>query len=123
MSNVIIDFFKGQRMDLTVQMKDADRILEVFRSYDIRFDKKFTSINDNGPSTITFKSVRCERVNEPGLFAMLTHLQGLAEQNDIGDVGIKFRSFFPKNQSPRVEAAYTVDVKGTEVPEVTDDTL
>ena len=50
MNALVISMRKGQRMDITAQMKDADAILELFRTHQIRFDKKYTTIADNGPS-------------------------------------------------------------------------
>ena len=101
MSNVIMNVFKGQRMDITAQMKDADSVIEIFKIHHIRFGKKYTSINQDGPSTITFKDLKW--TNEPGdLGAMISTLYSSAAEDVIGDVTIKFTShpYQKKSENP-----------------------
>ena len=113
MSNVIMNVFKGQRMDITAQMKDADSVIEIFKIHHIRFGKKYTSINQDGPSTITFKDLKW--TNEPGdLGAMISTLYSSAAEDVIGDVTIKFTSH-PYQKKPEIP----VFVTGTSVKEDT----
>lgn len=92
MANVMMNLFKGQRMDITAQMKDADAILESFRNHNVRFDKKYTSINKQGPSTITFKGIRAEN-HHCDITDVIADLQAQAKEDHIGNVYVKFTTF------------------------------
>ena len=92
MATIIMNVFKGQRIDMTAQMKDADKILEVFRNHNVRFDKKFTSINHSGPSTITFKGLKAEKIHSDITDAVVECYQ-LAKNDEVGNVYLKFTSF------------------------------
>ena len=95
MSSLVLNLFKGQRVDITAQMKDADAILEVFRQNDLHFAKKFTTISGDGPSTITFKGVRAENA-QANLMDAFVVLHTKAKSNDIGNVYVRFISMKPK---------------------------
>lgn len=98
MNALVINIHKGQRMDLTAQMKDADAVLEQFSNHDIRFDKKYTTIAGEGPSTITFKGVRSKTTYDK-LADMLSDLTISARKGEIGNVYIKFVGPRPKMTS------------------------
>ena len=107
MSALIITLNKGQRADLTAQMKDADEIVAAFREYGIQFDKKYTSLNTNGPSTITFKGIRAEGT-VARLTDLLEDLHGRAKQNMIGNVYLRFSGgYLPKkDRSPEKKGSF-----------------
>lgn len=92
MANVIMNVYKGQRMDITAQMRDADAILEVFRVNNVKFDKKYTSLNGKGPSTITFKGLKAENIHSD-LTKMIVMLDKMADEDAIGNVYVKLTSF------------------------------
>ena len=119
MNAFVITMFKGQRMDLTVQMKDADLVLGIFKAHSIRFDKKYTTITGDGPSTITFKNVRPEAV-QGELADLISDLTIRARDGEIGNVYAKFvgprfaKPHAPEQKKPEAE----------DIPEVAnDDTL
>ena len=92
-------------MDLTAQMKDADAILELFKTHQIKFDKKYTTISENSPSTITFKGVRSTTTQDK-LSDLLTSLHALARKDIIGNTYIKFVSMKPKMTSTMTESRW-----------------
>lgn len=93
MAFVTMNIYKGQRMDVTAQMKDTDRVMDIFRTLGIRFDRKYTTItNDDTPSTITFKGLHAEK-KHTDLTEMIVMLRDMAASDDIGDVCVKFTSF------------------------------
>lgn len=98
MNALIIGMRKGQRLDLTAQVKDTDSILDTFRENSVRFDKKYTTISETGPSTITFKGIRSSTTQDK-LADVLMKLHGMARDNKIGNVYIKFVSLRPKMTS------------------------
>ena len=123
MANVMMNVYKGQRMDVTAQMKDADVILDIFRSHSIRFDKKFTSITGNGPSTITFKGLKAENYHSD-LTDMIMDIHKTAKENTIGNVYVKFTSFInPKYMKKKEEPNSTVTFENNSEETDTDDTL
>lgn len=120
MATVIMNIYKGQRMDITAQMKDADKIIELFRKYSIHFDKKFTSIN-NGPSTITFKGLKAENLHSD-LTDMVVECHQMAKSNDISNVYVRFTSFMnPKFMKEKEKP--NEEPKEPEKTAETDDTL
>lgn len=110
MSSVVMNLFKGQRMDITAQMKDADAILVAFRQYGIRFDKKYTTIGGSGPSTITFKGLKAEKANSD-LVAMISYLHQIASENKIDNVYVKISGFssFKKNEKEKSKAEKSIE--------------
>ena len=104
MSSLVLNLFKGQRVDITAQMKDADAILEVFRQNNLHFAKKFTTISGEGPSTITFKGVRAENA-QANLMDACAILHTKAKSNDIGNVYVRFISMKPKRMDDAPAAA------------------
>ena len=96
MSAVVISLHKGQRMDITAQMKDADRVLELFQACDIRFDKKYTTITGEGPSTITFKGIRSKNTQDK-IADLISELNVDAREQRIENVYIKFSTPRQKN--------------------------
>ena len=119
MGNVFMNIYKGQRMDITAQMKDADAILDVFRKHSIRFDKKYTTINDKGPSTITFKGLHADKAHAD-LTEMVVSMYNLAKENQIGNVYVKLTSFNkpPVPVDKPAEEALAGDTDGDETPPV-----
>ena len=113
MATVIMNIYKGQRMDMTGMMKDADAILEVFREHHIHFDKKYTTLNNGGPSTITFKGLKAEKLHSD-LTKMIVSLQEKAVQEEIGNVYVKLTSFMSQRKPPVRE-----DKEEPENPEAT----
>lgn len=103
MSSLVMNFHKGQRMDITAQMKDADKILEAFRTYNIRFEKKYTTINNDSPSTITFKGLKAENVHS-NLTDLIVCLHESASEGAIDNVYLKITGFVPqKKKAPADE--------------------
>ena len=98
MATVIMNIYRGQRMDLTAQMKDADVILEAFRNHSIKFEKKYTTLGGKGPSTITFKGLKAENVHGD-LTDMIFELYQAAREDKIGNVYVKLTSF----TKPKIE--------------------
>ena len=94
---LIISLNKGIRMDLTAQMKDVDEIFAAFKQYQIQFEKKYTSLITDGPSTITFRGIKTEgptvRISD-----LLEDLHGRAKQNIIGNVYLYFTPAFPSKK-------------------------
>ena len=99
MAALVINFHKGQRMDITAQMKDADAVLKVFQEYSVRFDKKYTTITNDGPSTITFKGVKSSKTQDI-LADLLCDLTNKSRNDEIGNVYVKFVSMRPKIVAP-----------------------
>ena len=92
MTIIQLDLFPTQRLDMTVNMKDADEILKVFEKCGVHFAKKFTTINkDGGPSTITFKSLESE-----DLMKALEEITNLIRSNVIRNVHIRCVNKKPK---------------------------
>lgn len=121
MSALVINLFPGQRMDITVLMKDADTVVEIFRKNHVHFYKKYTSIPDNSASTITFKGIKSD---DPEFLydSLLTDLHNASDKDEIGEVHVRFTSF--TNNRPKKKPI----VVNTVLPEVTapvtdDDTL
>ena len=85
MSKISFDLFPGQRVDITVSMADADKVIEIFKIHDARFAKKFTTINESTPSTITFKGIS----SGDELICLFNHLDTSAV-DFTGDVHIRF---------------------------------
>lgn len=98
MATVIMNIYKGQRMDLTAQMKDADAILSAFHDHAIKFEKKYTTLGGKGPSTITFKGLKAENVHGD-LTDMIFELYQAAREEKIGNVYVKLTSFI----KPRID--------------------
>ena len=98
MATVVMNVYKGQRMDVTALIKDADVILDVFRKHSIRFDKKFTSLNGKGPSTITFKGIKAENIHSD-ITEMIMDLHSRAKTDEIGNVYIKLTSFINQKKT------------------------
>ena len=99
MSSLVMNVFKGQRIDITAPMKDADAILEAFRKHEIKFYKKYTTINENGgPSTITFKGVRAEK-EASDITDIFMELHEKARNEEIGNVYVKFITPKPRMTS------------------------
>lgn len=113
MNSLIFATHKNMRMDLTAQMKDADEIIAAFRVYGIQFDKKFTSLNSNGPSTITFKGIRTDGATAR-ITDMFVDLHARAQAEKIGNVFIKFNGYF----TPKANK----DKTATETEKETDET-
>jgi len=101
MSSVVLSVFKNQRIDVTAQMKDADEILRIFREHHIKFDKKFTSMNPKGPSTITFKGLKAMNTHND-ITNMMVAMHELASTDVIGNVYVRFTSF---NKAKKKEEA------------------
>ena len=122
MASVVMNIFKGQRMDITAQMKDADKILEAFRKNNIRFDKKYTSINGKGPSTITFKGIKAEQYHSD-ITKMVVSLYEMTEKDEIANVYVKFTSFnrfkrpFNKDEEKIDTKPSEIEVESVEMPE------
>ena len=123
MASVIMNLYKGQRIDITAQMKDADAILGVFRNHDIRFDKKFTTINGKGPSTITFKGLHAKNYHSD-ITKMIVSLYEMSCDDKIGNVYVKITGYnkFQKNKSQESEKE-TNEVNTSENDIAEDDTL
>ena len=92
MSSVVLNVFKNQRIDITAQMKDADEILKIFKEHHVKFDKKFTSMNFKGPSTITFKGMKATNTHND-LTNVIVAIHKLAQEDTIGNVYVRFTSF------------------------------
>ena len=85
MAKISFDLFPGQRVDITVLMADADKVIEIFKIHDARFAKKFTTINGDSPSTITFKGI----TSNDKLSSLFSTLD--ANLPDfVGDIRIRF---------------------------------
>lgn len=95
MSHLILNVFKTQRMDLTANVKDTDVVLEAFRKYHVKFEKKYTSLHPNGPCTITFKGLHSESAHSD-LSDMIFELYEKARDDEIGNVYVKFTNFIRK---------------------------
>lgn len=108
MGKVVMNVFKGQRMDITALMKDADVIIDIFKNYHVQFSKKYTSINDNGPSTITFKGLKA--LQDDGDLGNM--IAAIWNEDRIGEVVVKFTSHPPIK---KVETT-PVSIAATEEP-------
>lgn len=97
MSHLILNVYKAQRMDITANVKDTDTVLEVFRKHNIKFDKKYTSLNSGGPCTITFKGI-CGEKAHVDISDAVFELYEKANSNEIGNVYVKFTSFVHKRK-------------------------
>lgn len=85
MAKISFDLFPGQRVDITVLMADADKVIEIFKLYNARFAKKFTTIDGDSPSTITFKDI----TSNDKLSSLFNTLDANS-QDFVGDVHIRF---------------------------------
>ena len=126
---LVINMHKGQRMDLTAQMKDADMVLGLFQAHEIRFEKKYTTITGEGPSTITFKGVRPQKA-QAHLADLLSDLTIRARDNEIGNVYVKFVGLKPRvistvneNGEKKIEAKDILSPEVTPFEDENDDPL
>ena len=117
MNGVIFLMMKGTKMDLTCLMKDADVIIQKFNAWNIRFEKKFTTIPENGPGTITFKSLHTTRFSSD-LGSLIADIYESASNDEIANVYIRIVPHYkPKKKA---EVTKSTDESATEE---LDDTL
>ena len=115
MNGLIMSTGKGLRFDLTAQMKDTDEIVAAFMAYDIIFDKKYTSLNTGGPSTITFKGVKT-RGPAVKLTALVEDLYGRAKRDEIGNVFLQaIKEFVPAKKEEKSKPASEPETAYTDI--------
>ena len=91
---------KGMRFDLTCQMGDVDRVVTEFRAHHVTFEKKYTTLYEDKPSTITFKGLKGE-FEKSDLTELFSSLNTLAVQGYIGMVYVNVRGFAAKQNRER----------------------
>ncbi len=91
---------KGMRFDLTCHMGDVDRVVTEFRAHHVTFEKKYTTIHEDRPSTITFKGLKGE-FEKSDLTELFSDLNALAVQGYIDMVYVNVRGFAAKQNRER----------------------
>ena len=108
MSNILVwTMDKGIRFDLTCAMRDADLILKIMKSFSVTFEKKYTTIHNDTPSTITFKRIQCDHGS---MNDFLNALNAAVQNREFsGNVYIHIVNWFAKK--PRKPQTADITIK------------